>query len=447
MSEKHRTDQTLLQLGAPLLISALIGMVVMLVDTMIISPYSEEAAAAVSIANQILLVAFDLSAFFAAGAVVMISRRLGSGDPEEAKKFAETAMVGNAVIGLILGLILFVGAPWWIAAINCPPEIMAGAVSYLQIGAFTILFNGIMMAGTSMLRAYGETRTLLGLGVLAFGLYLPLSYLLIFGIGIFPELGIRGSALATLGVRAVAVLALLIVLARKLKFHPRFFKGSWPEFKERAKPMFTLTWPGALDNLAYGFYQMILVSFIAGMSVIMVLSRSFTLVLSSVLTVLLMSLSQANEVMVGYRFGARKFGEVTACVIHASGLATLVTTLAAVLLYLGAEPLVGLFTKQPEIIELAKKLLWLTIFVQPFSAINTVLYYSLKTVGDVIVPVAGTQIMMWLISVPVAYFLAVTQGMGVVGLWYVLLGEEFLKAVFLIWRWRAQMKREFVLPA
>ena len=72
MSEERGTDQTLLQMSTPLLLSALIGMVAMLVDTMMISAYSENAAAAVSIANQILLVAFDLSAFFAAGAVVLI---------------------------------------------------------------------------------------------------------------------------------------------------------------------------------------------------------------------------------------------------------------------------------------------------------------------------------------------------------------------------------------
>ena len=56
--------------------------------------------------------------------------------------------------------------------------------------------------------------------------------------------------------------------------------------------------------------------------------------------------------------------------------------------------------------------------------------------GDVVVPVVGTQIMMWGLSVPVAYFLVVEAGFGVSGLWYVLLSEEALKALFLAWRWR-----------
>jgi putative MATE family efflux protein len=436
MSEERGTDQTLLQMSTPLLLSALIGMVAMLVDTMMISAYSENAAAAVSIANQILLVAFDLSAFFAAGAVVLISRSLGAKREIEARRFAETAMAGNALIGLVLGFVLFLGAPWWIQAINCPPEAAEGAEIYLRVGGFTIFFNGIMIAGTATLRAYGRTRILLWLGLLAYGGYLPFAYLLIFGIGPFPELGVEGSALATLFVRAIAVVLLIIVFARTLKIRPHFWKRSWSSSCQRLRQMFTLIWPGALDNLAYGFYQIILVSFIAGISVVMVLSRTFTLALNNFLTVLLMSISQANEVMVGYRYGAKKWKAVSRCIVHSSVVATMITMVAASFLYFGREPLLSLFTKQKEVIELAGELLLITIFVQPFSAVNTILYYSLKAVGDVVVPVVGTQIMMWGLSVPFAYFLVVEAGFGVSGLWYVLLAEEALKALFLVWRWR-----------
>ena len=61
--------------------------------------------------------------------------------------------------------------------------------------------------------------------------------------------------------------------------------------------------------------------------------------------------------------------------------------------------------------------------------------------GDVKIPVAGTQIMMWGLSVPVAYFLAVSSGMGVIGLWYVLIMEEVLKALFLMLRWWFRLRK------
>ena len=48
---------------------------------------------------------------------------------------------------------------------------------------------------------------------------------------------------------------------------------------------------------------------------------------------------------------------------------------------------------------------------------------------------------MWGLSVPMAYFLAVSSGMGVIGLWYVLIMEELLKALFLILRWCLRFRK------
>lgn len=488
----NMSDKTLFQLSYPLLLNAMVGMVVTLVDTMIISAYSEDAAAAVSIANQILLVAFDLSAIFATGAVVMISQRLGSGDLTEAMRTAQIAILGNAVVSLLLGVFILLLSGSFVALINCPIEIVADATVYLRVGGFTILFNGVMMAATAILRGYGETRTILFLGLGAYALYLVSEYLLIFGFGPIPELGVFGSALATLLVRVVAVVVLMSVLIRRLwhndisdsetgsichsgspeswsgrvvmatelnirdKLNPSFLsakirsywkRGNYVSRQEtgadpeaytsvgRLRALFNLSWPSAIDNLAYGFYQMILVSFIAQYNVAMLLSRTFTLSLSAVLTVVLMSISQANEVIVGYRYGADRERTLNGCLVRSTITSTLLTSSLAFMIYWFSQPLIGLFTDDWQIHEFARQLLWITIFVQPFSCANTILFHSLRAVGDVFVPVAGTQIMMWGLSVPLAYLLAVHWHLGVIGLWYVLLMEEVLKALFLLIRW------------
>ena len=345
-------------------------------------------------------------------------------------------MVGNAVMSLVLGGGILAAAPQLIRAINCPEAIFADATTYLRVGAFTIVFNGVMMAATAILRGFGETRIILSLGLIAYTLYLLSVYVLVFGKGPFPELGVFGSALATLLVRASAVLALLVVLARKLKLVPELWDHSVGERWDRMKQLFDLSWPGAIDNLAYGFYQVILVSYIATYSVAMLLSRTFTLTLTAVLTVILMAISQANEVIVGYRLGGGRAGEINACVVRASFIAAVLTTASAILLCLFAQPLIGRFTDQPRIHELARELLWLTVFVQPFSAVNTILFHSLKARSDVVFPVVGTQAMMWGLSVPVAYYLVVKMQLGVVGLWYVLIMEEALKSAFLLIRWQ-----------
>jgi putative MATE family efflux protein len=433
-------DKTLFQLSYPLLLNAAIGMLVTLIDTMIISAYAAEAAAAVSLANQILLVAFDLSALFGIGAVVMISRHLGRGDVGAARAVATTAIAANLLGSVMLGIALLLAGHWLATAINTPATIYDDTLLYLRVGALSIIFNGVMMAATASLRGFGRTRTIMLLGLAAYALYLIAEYLLIFGFGPVPALGVAGSALATLLVRILAVVALLLVLARQLGLSRAHLPRGTGALKRHVHELFRLSYPAAADNLAYGVYQMILVSFIARYDVVMVLARSFTLALSAFLTLILMALSQGNEVMVGYRFGAGRMGDVYRCAMQSAAVAALLTTVPAVALYLSAEALFGLFTDDAEIIRLGTELLWLTIFVQPVSALNTILFHSLKTMGDVHVPVIATQVMMWGLSLPLAYGLSIILELGVLGLWYVLLIEESLKALFLLYRWSGQFR-------
>ncbi|MEM6365697.1 MAG: MATE family efflux transporter [Planctomycetota bacterium] len=430
------SDKSLFQLSYPLLLSALVGMIVMLLDMVIISAYSENAAAAVSIANQILLVAFDFSAILATGAVVLIPRFLGAKEDTNARFTTQTGIIASGMVSLMLGVIVLVAAPMLIKAINCPAEILGDATTYLRVGSLTIVFNGVMMMSTAVLRGYGETLLVFLLGVFAYALYLICEYVFIFGLWIIPELGVLGSALATLLVRVTAVVALLVVLAKRLRAFEDLKQFDFKSASQRAKEMFHLSWPGAVDNLGYGFYQMILVSFIAAQSVAMLLARTFTLSLTAMLTVVLMSISQGNEVMVGYRVGAGREDQINRCVIQASIASTVLTMSLAVLFYLFSDTLLRLFTTQREVLELGRSLLGITVFVQPFSAVNTILFHSLKARGDVRVPVLATQLMMWFLSVPLAYWLAVVIDHGVIGLWYVLLFEEALKAGFLFLRWK-----------
>ena len=84
---------------------------------------------------------------------------------------------------------------------------------------------------------------------------------------------------------------------------------------------------------------------------------------------------------------------------------------------------------------MANQLLFLTIFLQPVTVMNTILFHALKVTGDVYVPVVASQLVMWLVGFPLAYFVCISLGQGVIGLWYVFILEESLKATFMFYRW------------
>ena len=109
MSTHSTTDtqsKTLFQLCFPLFINSFLALGVTLVDTMIISNYSDNAAAAISIANQVLGVAYDLTGLLGVGAVILVARALGQHKEDEAKKIATIAILGRSLSHLRLCRVL-----------------------------------------------------------------------------------------------------------------------------------------------------------------------------------------------------------------------------------------------------------------------------------------------------------------------------------------------------
>lgn len=428
------TSKTLFQLCYPLFLNSFLTLAVTLIDTMIISNYSDDAAAAVSIANQVLGVAYDFSALLGVGGVILISRSLGQEREAYARHIASVTIMANTALSLLIALVLLVAGPIVVELINTPAEIVDDAVLYIHVIAVAMTFNGFLMAAVSALRAFGHVKTILVLGLFANVLYIVLEYVLIYGYGPIPELGVFGSALATLSVRVSGVLLLVWVLARNLQL--RYRTGmSFKRLVILAKHLFNLSYPSVMDNVAYGFYQLFLVSFIAGLGVATVLSRSYTLALTAFLTLIVMMISQGNEVLVGYQFGAGRGADVYRRAIRSAGIAVFLATGVSVLFYLFSDQLIGLFTEDPEIHRMANELLFLTIFLQPVTALNAILFHSLKATGDVYVPVMASQLVMWLVGFPLAYFVCIPLGQGVIGLWYVFILEESLKATFMFYRW------------
>ena len=157
--------------------------------------------------------------------------------------------------------------------------------------------------------------------------------------------------------------------------------------------------------------------------------------MTAFLPVVIMAVSQANEVLVGYRFGAGKGEDVYGRAWRSGAIAAVVSTGCAVLIFMLSSPLVGLFTDDAAVHAQARELLYLTIFIQPLSGLNTVLFHSLRVLGDVRAPVLFSQVIMWGLAAPLAWLLCVYLDFGVAGLWYAMIFEEAAKTLFMVVRW------------
>lgn len=428
--------RTLFQLSFPLFLQSFLTLAVMLVDTMIISAHSPGAAAAVAVAYQILIVAFELSTMLGIGGVIVISHHLGRGDEAQARQVAAVAVAANTLFGFAIGALLAALGPLILWLLNTPPDIASDARLYIYIVAAAMVFNGFAAAATPCLRGFGKSPIILALGLIASAFYLTAEYVLILGWGPIPALGVLGSALGTLSVRIVAAVMFGFVLARSLGISLDMLAPikQWPLVRH----LFSLSFPSVSDYIAYGFYQIVLLGFAAGFGVAAVLSRAYAMIAMAFLILVIMAISQGNEVLLGYRRGGGDTHGAFHQALRSSFIATVTATSLAVLLYLISDSFIGLFTRDEAVLSLSKQLLLLTIAIQPGFAFNTILFQSLRAVGDVRWPVFVSQTVTWAFSLPLAWLFCIHFNLGVVGIWYALIIEETAKALIMTYRWCRQ---------
>jgi len=433
MKRSFQKRKTLAQLSFPLFLHSLLVFAATLFDTMIISAYSANAAAAVAMARQILVIAFEVSGMIGIGAVILISHSLGRDDEDRARHVAGVAIAANTLFGLAIGLVLAVAGPVVLWLLDPPEDVAGSARLYLFVVAGAMMFNGFAMASMASLRAFGQSTTILSIGSVLSVVYVVAEYLLILGAGPLPALGVLGAAAGAYLLRLLRAVSLgaAVLRAQKLRLTLRGLTDEWSLVRQ----MMTLSFPSVSDYIAHGFYQLFLLSFVTGFGVIGVLSRTYVMIAMAFLILVITAISQGNEVLLGYRRGEGRPELAYGQALRSSRIAALAASAIALVLWLLADPFIGLFTDDPQIRALSSNLLFLTIFVQPGIAFNTILFQSLRAVGDVRWPVLVSQSLTWGLGLPLAWFASMEWGFGVEGVWYALIIEETLKAIYMVHRW------------
>lgn len=431
-------NKTLFQLCFPLFLHSLISFSVVLIDMLIISRYSQEAAAAISIANQVLLIAYEFSVLLGVGGVIVIAQSIGRNDVDYAKFVAKITVIANAFLSFLMSLVLAILAPFLLYWINTPLELYDDALLYVYICCVSLTFNGFMLAAIHCLKGFGLTKTIFIMGLLSQSLYIILEYVLILGWGPIPSLGVFGSAMSTLIIRVLATFLLFFILIKSLSLDIDL-NLDFNRAYSIAKNLFKLSFPSVSDNIAYGFYQLIIIGFIASMGVTVVLSRTYTMIANSFMTLVIMVVSQGNEIILGYYVGGKELNKkINNRALKSALIASILSTLIAILLYLLSDQFFQLFTSDKEVLAIGKQLFFLNIFLQPVFACNAILFHSLKAVGDVNWPVIASQLITWCISLPIAYIVCLPLGFGIVGVWCVFIFEEALKTITMLCRWYQQ---------
>ena len=205
-------------MSIPLVISMLVQALYNVVDSYFVSNMEligNKALNAISLAYpiQMLMVAFSVGT--GVGMNAYISRCLGMGDHERADRGAANGMLLLFVTSLVFTVLGFFTEPFF-KLFTDDPEILELGTSYLRICMIFCLGIFIQIGGERILQGMGKNNLSMIAQLVGAVTNIVLDPMLIYGIGFFPELGMRGAAVATvIGQWLGMVIALLLVICGK----------------------------------------------------------------------------------------------------------------------------------------------------------------------------------------------------------------------------------------
>jgi putative MATE family efflux protein len=433
---------TLLSLAWPIFIEQGLRVLIGTVDTLMVSHIGDDAVAGLSVANQVVMLFIISFAFIGIGSSVVITHHLGAHDRKGADQISATAIATNLWIGLVVSLLVTVFSTPMLRLMQVPAGPIVYAKPFLALMGGTLFLESMNVSIAATLRAHTHTRDAMLVALGQNIINIIGNCLLLFGLCGFPKLGVVGVALSSVFSRVVANIALWYLLARRIHLRLR-----WRDFFSiqgaKVRRILSIGLPAAGENISYWIAFMVVTTFVARMGATQLATQTYTLNIERWVILLNISIGLGTEILIGHFIGAGRFEAAYRELLRNLRIALCCAVGGMAVLALIAPWLLGVFTSTPVIIASGTLLLRMGLLLEPGRVFNVVVINGLRATGDARFPVIAGMICMWCGWVPLAWFLGLKLGLGLVGIWISLICDEWTRGMFMYYRWR---KRKW-LPA
>ena len=426
--DKMNTNRNLFFMSLPIFVELLLQLLVGNIDQMMVSRVSQQSVASIVNANQIMNLVIIVLSMASTAATVILSQYLGAEDKANSSRTCMVSILMITVVSLLSTLLVFAGYKPLYKALRVPEEIFDEASLYLLIVGACITVQGLYLIFSAIIRAFAMMKEVMIVSIVMNVMNIIGNAILINGWFGMPRLGAVGAAVST-DISKLVGLGLMILLFVKrtnVKLGLRFLK---PFPVQIMKKLCLLAVPSGVESFSYNMSQMCILGIVNSFGTMVTVTKGYCCIFANLAYVYAMAIASATQIVLGYLIGAKKIDLIQKRVNATQKVALAACVGLAVLLFLGSNYIFLIFTDDPEIIALGRRILFIEIFLEIGRAVNIVMTKCLIAVGDAVTPTVVGVSFQWGVAFVGAWVFGIIFGWGLEGVWVAMAIDECLRGL------------------
>lgn len=440
------TIKDVLSLALPAVGEMTLYMMIWVLDTMMVGKYGGKiAVSAVGLSSELLYTFINIfiSVGIAVGITSLVARKYGAKKYDSAEEYASIGIFIGAIISLFISVIMFVFSKNILTIAQAKDDVINLGVTYMRIISFGLFFNMLTSMLNGVLRGYGNTKIPLLISFLINVVNLSLDWILIFGRFGFPELGVKGAAIATSIAQIVGFIFAAVYTFKKSKIKIRS-KYITALNTTKLSSLLKLSIPSAMQEGAFSLSRLLSSFIIMHIGATAFAANQITTTIESISFMPGWGFGVAATTLVGHKVGEKNYDKAKEYAFACTFLGALFMAICALFFLLCPEFLIKLFidTTEKEVIHLGALCLMVASIEQIPMAISLVLSGALKGAGNTQTPFKISFISSWFIRLPLMFYFVYVLKVSVVYVWWITGVQWIFEGVTMFIMFKRKFKHE-----
>lgn len=366
------------------------------------------------------------------GVAIVVGQYLGASRKDDAKKVLPQGVLFNLILGITLMIVFVFFTPFLLTLARTKEEYFELAKDYLSIYAYSIPCMAITAVISANFRANGKPIYVTIVSFACNALNVLLNWIFIFGIGPFPEMGIKGAALGTV-LAYVALVTISIILNYVILKNPLIPRKIE---KNILLSIIKIGLPSALESFAYTMAAFIVVGAVNSLPLNEVPVRYRINLVLGYIYMFSSALAASNSTLVARYVGAQDYKSAKILTLKTTlvGL-SIIITLVTILLIIQRPLFLAIDSTDESLLPIIARVLPILYLLEIGRCINLIVIQGQKASGDVFFPLILGIVSMFLVMAFGSWLFGIICGLGVFGVFLAQALDEFGRGIISLIRW------------